>query len=37
MAISYFEAGAYMFTFDLKSGYHHIEVATGQECCIGFS
>ena len=26
VAISYFEVGANMFTFDLKSGYHHIEV-----------
>ena len=28
VAVSYFEVGAYMFTFDLNSGYHHIEVAT---------
>ena len=37
MAISYFEVGAYMFTFDLKSGYHHIEVATDDQSYIGFS
>lgn len=37
VAISYFEVGAYMFTFDLKSGYHHIEVATVHQCCLGFS
>ena len=37
VAISYFEVGAYMFTFDLKSGYHHIEVATDDQSYIGFS
>ena len=25
--LSYFEKDAYMFSFDLKSGYHHIEIA----------
>ena len=39
VAISYFQVGAYMFTFDLKSGYHHIEVATVHQlqCYLGFS
>ena len=37
VTISYLEVGAYMFTFDLKSGYHHIEVATVHQCCLGFS
>ena len=37
MAISYFEVGAYMFIFDLKSGYHHIEVATDDQSYTGFS
>ena len=37
VAISYFEVRAYMFTFDLKSGYHHIEVATAHQCYPGFS
>ena len=37
MAISYFEVGANMFTFDLKSGYHHIKVATDHQCYLGFS
>ena len=37
VAISYFEVGAYMFTFDLRSGYHHIEVATDDQSYIGFS
>ena len=37
VALSYFEVGAYMFTFDLMSGYHHIEVATDHQCYLGFS
>ena len=37
MAVSYFEVGAYMFTFDLNSGYHHIEVSTVHQCYLGFS
>ena len=26
IALSYFQNGAFMITFDLKSGYHHIEI-----------
>ena len=37
VAISYFELGAYMLTFDLKTGYHHIELATDHQCYLGFS
>ena len=37
VAISYFEVGAYMFTFDFKSCYHHIEIATDHQCYNGFS
>ena len=37
MVISYFEVGAYIFTFDLKSGFHHVEVATDHQCYLGFS
>ena len=37
VALSYFEVGASMFTFDLKSGYHHIEIATYDQSYIGFS
>ena len=37
VALSYFEVGAYMFTFDLKSGYHHVEVATVHQGYLGFS
>ena len=36
-SISYFKVGAYTFTFDLKSGYHYIEVATPHQCYLGFS
>ena len=28
-AMSYFARGAYMFSFDLKSGYHHVEIFEG--------
>ena len=28
VALSCFEKNAYMFSFDLKSGYHHIEIAS---------
>ena len=27
MAMMLFEQGELMFTFDLKSGYHHVEIA----------
>ena len=37
VAISYFEVGAYMFTFDLNSRYYHREVATIHQCYLGFS
>ena len=37
VAISYFEVWANMFTFDLKSGYHHIEVAIDHQSYLGFS
>ena len=29
IALSYFQEGAYMFSFDLKSGYHHIDIPPG--------
>ena len=37
IALSYFEKGAYMFSFDLKSGYHHIEIAEEHQTYLGFS
>ena len=37
VAISYVGVGAYMFTFDLKIGYHRIEVAADHQCFLGFS
>ena len=36
-AMSYFTQGAYMFFFDLKSGYHHIEIFEGHQTYLGFS
>ena len=36
-AISYFARGAYMFYFDLKSGYHHVEIFDGHQTYLGFS
>ena len=36
-AISYFARGAYMFYFDLKSGYHHVEIFEGHQIYLGFS
>ena len=37
IALSYFEKGVYMFSFDLKSGYHHIEIAEEHQTYLGFS
>ena len=37
VALSYFEKDAYMFSFDLKSGYHHIEIASEYQTFLGFS
>ena len=37
IALSYFEKGAHMFSFDLKSGYHHIEIAEEHQTYLGFS
>ena len=36
-AMSYFERGAYMFSFDLKSGYHRVEIFEGHQTYLGFS
>ena len=36
-AMSYFARGAYMFSFDLKSGYHHVEIFEGHQTYLGFS
>ena len=37
IAMSYFTAGAFMFSFDLKSGYHHIEIFKEHQVYLGFS
>ena len=35
--MSYFAKDAYMFSFDLKSGYHHIDIAQEHQTFLGFS
>lgn len=37
VAIQYFQQGCYMFKFDLKSGYHHIDICSSQQTFLGFS
>ena len=36
-AMSYFTRGAYMFSFDLKSGYHHVEIFESHQTYLDFS
>ena len=35
--LTQFARGAYMFSFDLKSGYHHVEIFEGHQTYVGFS
>ena len=35
-AMSYFARGAYMCSFELKSGYHHVEIVEGHQTYLGF-
>ena len=37
IALSYFTTEAFMFSFVLKSGYHHIEILEGHQTYLGFS
>ena len=37
IAMLYFERDAYMFLFDLKSGYHHVEIFSEHQTFLGFS
>ena len=37
VAMTYFEQEAYMFSFDLKSGYHHVEIFEGHQTYLGFA
>ena len=37
IALSYFMSEAFMFSFDLKSGYHHIEIFEGHQTYLVFS
>ena len=32
-----FEKGDFLFSFDLKSGYHHVDIATIHQKYLGFS
>ena len=36
-ALNYFHTGAFMASFDLKSGYHHIDIHTEYQCFLGFA
>ena len=36
-ALAYFTKGSYMFSFDLKSGYHHVEISQEYQTYLGFS
>ena len=35
VAMAMFEKGEWMFSFDLKSGYHHVDVAQHHRKCLG--
>lgn len=35
-ALDYFEEDAFLFTFDLKSGYHHIDIHVEHQSYLGF-
>ena len=37
IAMAYFAKDSYMFSFDLKSGYHHIEILPEHQTFLGFS
>ena len=37
MALNYFSINNFMFSFDLKSGYHHIEIHEKYQIYLGFS
>ena len=35
-ALAYFTKGSYMFSFDLKNGYHHVEISQDYQTYLGF-
>lgn len=37
IAMSYFVKDGFMFSFDLKSGYHHVDIAQEHQTFLGFS
>ena len=36
VALNYFQKGSYMISFDLKSGYNHIEITPESQTFLGF-
>ena len=37
IALSYFQKGAFMISFDLKSSYHHIDICPDHQTFLGFA
>ena len=37
VALAYFAKDSYMFSFDIKSGYHHVEISQEHQTFLGFS
>ena len=37
VALNFLDAGHFMFSFDIKSGYHHVEIFPPHQCFLGFS
>ena len=37
IALAYFQKDCYMISFDLKSGYHHVDIHEDHQCFLGFS
>ena len=37
VALAYFAKDSYMFSFGLKSGYHHVEISQEHQTFLGFS
>jgi len=37
VALAYFTKGSYMFSFHLKSGYHHVKISQKYQTYLGFS
>jgi len=37
IALAYFQKNSYMISFDLESGYHHVDIFKGHPFFLGFS